>query len=245
MIISQSLCIGCGRCHPYCPSGAIGYQDLRSFVDQDVCYECGTCLRVSVCPVDALCEPPTVYEYPRAVRKFFSDPTSTHAVTGISGRGTEESKTNDVTHRCLDDEVGVAIETGRPTLGMGLRDIEKITRALAASGVHEIEPHNPFHSLIKDETTGDLQPELLDERVLSAIIELQIKRERLPHLLKVILKVAQEVDSVFCLDVCTTLEAGLTIPPAVLEMIREAGLSWRPNAKVNMGLGRAWEESET
>jgi len=245
MIITQSLCVGCGRCHPYCPAGAIGYQDLKSFVDQDACYECGTCLRVAACPVNALVEPDSVYEYPRAVRKFFSDPTSTHAVTGISGRGTEESKTNDVTRRCREDEVGVAIETGRPTVGMGLRDIEKITRALAASGIHKIEPHNPIHSLIKNEVTGDLQPELIGERVLSAIIELQIKRERLPHLLQVIKEVANEVDSVFCLDVFMTVEAGLTIPPTVLAMIDAAGLSWRPNAKINMGLGRAWEESDT
>jgi NAD-dependent dihydropyrimidine dehydrogenase PreA subunit len=244
MIISQEICVGCGRCQPYCPAGAIGYGDLKSFVDQDVCYECGTCLRSEVCPVKAIADSPHVYEYPRAVRKFFSDPTSTHEVTGISGRGTEESKTNDVTLRCGYGEVGIAVETGRPTVGMGLRDIEKITRALARSGIHEIEPHNPITSLIKDKTTGDLKPELLNERVLSAIIEIQVKRERLPHILRIIKEVAKELDSVICLDVFTIVEPSLSIPAEVLEMIREAGFSWRPNAKVNMGLGRAWERSE-
>jgi len=27
----------------------------------------------------------------------------------------------------------------------------------------------------------------------------------------------------------------------VLESIREEGLTWRPNAKINMGMGRSWE----
>jgi hypothetical protein len=122
-----------------------------------------------------------------------------------------------------------------------LRDIEKITRALARSGIREIEPHNPVISLVKDKNTGDLKPELLDERVLSAIIEIQVRRERLPHVLQAIKEAAREIDSVFCLDVFMVVEPNLNVPQVVLEMIREAGFSWRPNAKVNMGLGRAWE----
>ena len=49
------------------------------------------------------------------------------------------------------------------------------------------------------------------------------------------------MDSVFCIDACTMLDPGLTVPAEVLESIRAEGLTWRPNAKVNMGLGRAWE----
>ena len=52
LIIHQEICVGCGRCQPYCPAGAISFVDLVSVVDQDKCYECGTCLRVEVCPVD-------------------------------------------------------------------------------------------------------------------------------------------------------------------------------------------------
>lgn len=241
MIIYKDTCVGCGICQPFCPAGAIVFHDHRSTVDQDKCFECGTCLRIGVCPVDAIQEPANVYEYPRALRKYFSDPTSTHAVTGIEGRGTEESKTNDVTLRSGPGEVGIAIEIGRPTLGMSLEDIQKITRALARNGVREIEPNNPINSMILDPHTGDLKPELMNERVLSAIIEMKITRERLVDILRVIKEVIHELDSVFTLDVVTLLEPGLTIPADVLAAIESQGFSWRPNAKINMGLGRITE----
>jgi Fe-S-cluster-containing hydrogenase component 2 len=241
MIIHEEICVGCGRCQPYCPTAAIRYEGLKSAIDQDICYECGTCLRCAACPVDAIAESPGVNEYPRALRRYFSDPNSTHAATGIQGRGTEESKTNDVTLRCGPDQVGVAVEIGRPTIGASLLDIQKITRALARTGVHKIEPHNPIHSMIANEATGDLKPEMLGERVLSAIIEIQVKRDQLRSILRTLKEVAKEVDSVFCIDVFTILDAGLKIPEDILASITAEGLTWRPNAKINMGLGRAWE----
>ncbi len=238
MIIDKNICVGCGRCHPFCPAGAIYFEDIKSIVEQDVCYECGNCLRVAVCPVDAIAESPHVYEYPRALRKYFSDPNATHAVTGIQGRGTEESKTNDVTMRCGPGEVGIGIEVGRPTLGMGLRDIQKISRALARNGITEIEKNNPIHSMIQNPATGDLKPELLNERVLSAIIEITVKRDRLATVLRTLKEVAGQLESVVTLDVFTLLEPGLTIPREVQDIIKSEGFSWRPNAKINMGLGR-------
>jgi NAD-dependent dihydropyrimidine dehydrogenase PreA subunit len=239
MLIHKEICVGCGRCHPYCPAAAIYFEELKSAVDQEKCYECGTCLRSQICPVEAIEESPYVYEYPRALRKYFSDPVAPHALTGIAGRGTEESKTNDVTNRVGPDQVGIAIEVGRPTIGMDLTDIQKITRALARAGIHEYEPENPIHSMIQDLKTGDLKPELMGERVLSAIIEIQVKRDQLRHVLRTVKEVAREVNSVFCLDVFTQLGPGLRIPPEVLQTIESEGFTWRPNAKINMGLGRA------
>ncbi len=241
MIILEEKCVGCGRCQPYCPSGAIGYDGLKSRVDQEVCYECGTCLRSARCPVEALAVPPSALQYPRAVRTFFSDPVATHAATGIQGRGTEETKSADVTRRLPLEKVGVAIEVGRPTIGMSLMDVQKITRAIARAGKHKIEPHNPIHSMLANEATGDLKPELLGERVLSAIIELEVEREQLRGLLHTLKEVAREVDSVFCIDVFTVVGPRLTIPKEVLGSIRAEGFTWRPNAKINMGLGRACE----
>ena len=241
MIIHREICVGCGQCQPYCPAEAIVFDDLKSMVDQETCYECGTCLRSEICPVDAIAESPGVYDYPRSVRKYFSDPVTTHVTTGISGRGTEESKTNDVTLRVGPDKVGIGIEVGRPTVGASLRELQKVTQALAAKGIREIEPHNPVQSLIRDPATGELKPEVLGERVLSAIIEIQVKRDRLREVLRTVKEVAREMESVFCLDVFTILEPGLKVPRHVLDVIESEGFSWRPNAKVNMGLGRAWE----
>jgi NAD-dependent dihydropyrimidine dehydrogenase PreA subunit len=239
MLIRKDLCVGCGRCQPYCPAEAIGFEDAKSSVDQEKCYECGTCLRSEICPVQAIEESPYVFEYPRALRKFFSDPNATHALTGIAGRGTEESKTNDVTNRVGPDEVGVAVEFGRPTLGMDLANIQKVTRALAKVGISKIEPENPFNDMIQTHETGDLKPELMTERVLSAIMEFKVKRDQLAHVLRTIKQASREVDSVFVVDVYTRLEDEVTIPREVLETIEAEGYTWRPNAKINMGLGRA------
>lgn len=242
MIIYKEVCVGCRRCQPFCPAGAISFQDRKSVVDQDSCFECGTCLRVEVCPVGAIHESPHVFELPRALRKHFSDPCVTHAATGVGGRGTEECKTNDVSQRCGYGEVGIAIEVGRPTLGMDLKDIQKITRALAQDGIYEIEQNNPIHSMIHNPASGDLKPELLNERVLSAIIEMKVKRDQLPKVLRSIKKVIPQLDSVFTLCVFTMLGPHLTVPSEVLDLVEAEGFSCRPNAKINMGLGKAWEQ---
>jgi Fe-S-cluster-containing hydrogenase component 2 len=245
MLIRRDLCVGCGRCHPYCPAEAIHFEEMKSAVDQEKCYECGTCLRSQVCPVEAIEESPYVFDYPRALRKYFSDPNATHALTGIAGRGTEESKTNDVTNRVGPEDVGIAVEVGRPTLGMDLVNIQKITRALARAGISEIEPENPFNDMIQDHKTGDLKPALMGERVLSAIMEFKVKRPQLGHVLRAIKEAAKEVDSVFVVDVYTRLEPGITVPKEIIRMIEAEGYSWRPNAKINMGLGRAGKRKDS
>lgn len=245
MIIRQDLCVGCGRCHPYCPTNAILWAGLKSTVDQVTCLECGSCLRVGICPVNAIEEHPQIFEYPRALRKFFSDPVATHKATGIQGRGTEESKTNDVTGRVGPDEVGIAIEVGRPTVGMTLVDVQKISRALARNGITEIEECNPIHSMYADPKTGDLREDLLNERVLSAIIEIVVPHDKARAVLRTAKEVAKEVEGVFVLDIFSTLEPGLTIQPQILKLLEEEGLPWRPNAKINMGLGRVTDREQS
>jgi hypothetical protein len=110
---------------------------------------------------------------------------------------------------------------------------------MAKAGFTKIEPENPFNDMIQNYDTGDLKPELMGEKVLSAIMEFKVKPDRLGLALRTIKEAAKEVDSVFVVDVYTRCEPGLTVPREVIETIEAEGYTWRPNAKINMGLGRA------
>ncbi len=237
MEIDQKRCSGCGLCIPYCPAEAITLANKKASIDRDACLECGNCGRKLVvrCPKDAFYEEPGLYEGPRAVRKFFSDPTTTHAVTRIPGRGTEEVKTNDVTGRVRRGEVGIALEVGRPCLGAGMAEIQKVTMALAAQGV-VFEEHNPLTHLLADRRTGAISEEYLGEKVVSAIVEFTDRAERLPLLIETIKEVARDLDTVFSLDLITCFDEDGSIP--VLPALNRLGITPRPNAKVNLGMGR-------
>lgn len=229
-------CIGCGRCHPYCPAEAIRFFQGKSAVDEERCLECGTCRRSGICPVDAIHESPFVFDYPRSVRKFFSDPTTTHEQTKIPGRGTEEVKTNDVTGRFKPGEIGIGIEMGRPTVGASLREIEKVTMGLVRNGFTDFEERNPLTNLMADRRTGKMKEEILGERVLSAIVEIRIREKELPRFLRTLHKMADELETVFTLDLIVCLRDDLLIP--VRDVITEEGFEIRENAKINLGLGR-------
>ncbi len=76
----------------------------------------------------------------------------------------------------------------------------------------------------------------MNERVLSAILEVKAPLDKLPLILAAIQKVAPQIETVFSLDVITRLGDDGEIP--VLPAIAQAGFRARPNAKVNLGMGR-------
>jgi NAD-dependent dihydropyrimidine dehydrogenase PreA subunit len=233
MRIDQELCIGCGQCIPYCPVGAIISEDDVSQIDFDECVECGSCLRCADCPTDAIYQQEMAY--PRTVRSLMSDVLTIAEESKISGRGTEEMKTNEVTGRFKLGEAGVAIEVGRPILGTRLYDVEKIAMAVAKLGV-QFEPANPTTSMMADKKTGKFKKELLNEKVLSAIIEFCVKLEQLPQVFEILKKVAGEIESVFSLDLATRLAPDGSVPTA--PYVAQAGLWVAGNGKTNVGLGR-------
>lgn len=235
MRIDENTCTGCWECVPYCPVGAMLPEDGIVRVDEEVCLECGTCLRTAPCPTQSIYEPESVYEWPRSVRKVFSDPKAVHKETNVPGRGTEECKTNDVTGRVKRGRVGVAMELGRPGVGTDFHDVEKVAMAMAALGVH-FEPCNPLTGLMADRTTGKIKDDVMGERVLSAIVEIDAEIEQLPLVLETARSVAKEINTVFSLDVICRFDPDGSIP--VLPMLEELGITPRPNAKINIGAGQ-------
>ncbi len=235
MLIDEMLCTGCWECIPYCPVEAISEGDGVAVIDLDECVECTVCMRFAPCPSGAIQESPETSAWPRMIRREFSDPMTPHSTTGGRGRGTEEMKTNDVTGRVKRREVGIGMEFGRPGTGTRLSELEKMTKVMARIGVR-FEPHNPVTYLLADTSTGEMKPEVRNEKVLSAIVEIQTSADKLAEMIPMIQEVADQVDTVISWEIITRLEPDGGIP--ILEELARLGLSPRPNAKINVGLGR-------
>jgi ferredoxin len=263
MDIDKTKCVGCGNCHIICTMGVISLdEDGISVVNQDECVECGTCYRVlrnegywawfvravrkvlffsrlgyladaDLCPTGALTPPDLIW--PRILRAQFSNPTVVHPGTGVPGRGTDEIKSNDVTGRLRAGEAGIVVEIGRPGIGTFFRDVEKVAMALAPLEP-VFEPENPVTHLIADFKTGRMKEEVLDEKVLSAIIELKIDLERIPAFLQALETVQHEIDTVISVGAASRCLPDGTIPHEV--WVKKAGYPLSPNGKTNLGLGR-------
>jgi len=263
MEIDKKKCVGCGNCHAICTMGVIYLDgDGKSVINQDECVECFTCYRicrnegrrpwfvrairkilalfrlgylaeVDVCPTGAL-TPPEL-EWPRSVRAVFSDPTTVHPGTGVPGRGTDEIKTNDVTGRLRKGEVGLVVEMGRPGIGAYFRDIEKVAMALAKLKPH-FERNNPVTQLMVNPETGKVKDDVLNEKVLSAIIEIKTALDRIPEFLQALEKVSREVDTVISVGVASKCLPDGSIPHE--EWVEKPGYKLSVNGKTNIGLGR-------
>ena len=121
-------------------------------------------------------------KWPRSLRRALSDPQTIDDKTGISGRGTAEMKTNDITDRIKFGFVGFGIELGRPNIGTRFADVEKVAMAIASCGI-SFEEENPVTRLMTDRRTGKLQAEILNEKALTAILEGAVPVDRLEDLL--------------------------------------------------------------
>ena len=237
-VINKEKCIGCKICQTYCTVDAIVYdpEARKCYVDQDRCTECYVCIRQKVCPQDAI-ETTELDNFLKQFQHVMSDPVENHGVTGVTGRGTEEAKTNDVSGRVKKGEIGVCIDMGRPGMGVYLRDASKVAMAIAAVGA-KLAPaeHTPLAALMKDLKTGELIDECQDYHLLSVIVEAICKDEELKDVLEALQKVEKEIDTVFSLGLFMRVdENGET---NILDCLNELGIPQPYRGKVNVGLGR-------
>ena len=233
MLVNQEKCIGCGQCVPFCPAKAIVIEDKKAHIDQGLCYECGVCTIVGSCKFDALYYPEITG--PRANRYYYNNVLTKHPVTGMTGRGTPEMKTNELTNRFKRGEAGFGIEIGRPDVGATFRDVEKVAMALARIGV-KFEPGAPTTLQMVDTDTGKLDDAILDERIICSIIEFTVPTTKLAETLKTLEEVAQKIDTVFSVDLVTRAEEDGSLPN--VEIAKALGYEVRPNGKATLGLGR-------
>src|SRR5579863_5632880 len=264
MRINPDKCVACGNCTYVCPMGAIYIDPVikRATVDRNECVECYACFNglsqehlnptlvrtlrklfqlvrlrfdpePDVCPTAAFA--PEDLQWPRVVRRAFSDPRVPHESTGVQGRGTEEVKTNDVTGRVKEGEVGFTIEFGRPGVGVWFHEIQKMTWALARAGV-AFEKKNPVTSLMTDVPTGTLREDILGEKILSAIVEIKVPVERTEEIIRLVREVEKEVDTVVAIGVGTRCDADGE-ENVVAPILERMGYNLE-RAKTNVGLGR-------
>lgn len=251
MKIDQEKCAGCFNCAPYCPVNAIEYSGGISSINQELCLECGTCLRSDVCPTRAF----YIQElrWPRTIRAAFSG-TNYSGYSKVleknleprrgyedakywgGGRGTSEMKTNEITNRYHHGEVGVGVELGRPGVGFYFKDLEYVAKKLVSHGV-ELEPDNPVTKLF-DPETGEIKDEYKDiknERALSAIIEFKVKQEKAVETINILQDVSKEIETVFSVDIINRCKDG-TIP--LKTVLDAAEIEVAINGKTCIGLGR-------
>lgn len=240
MLINKETCIDCGLCVNRCPVSAI--KDDTSVgvqINLDDCVECGVCKRWNVCPTESLYQQELVY--PRTIRSTMSDVLTIAPESGISGRGTEEMKTNEVTARFKRGWVGIAMELGRPGVATRMYDVEKVAMAVASYGV-EFELQNPITSMMSDRNTGKFKEELLNERVLSAIVEFAVPEAQVPSIIQCIQEVTPQLDTVFSFCICSRVNEEGVAPH--VKIVEDLGLWISPNAKTNIGLGRPLAKEE-
>ena len=207
-------------------------------INEDECVECGVCLRESGCATGALFQPEM--DYPRILRSQFSDPKVLHPKTNGGGRGTEEMKTNELTGKIKPGYVGIMVEMGRPNVGCWFTDVQTVTTGLADLDI-TFEERNPTAYLFDDIKKGTFPEEVLQQKVMSAIIELRCTEEYAPVVLRRIRELAKKVNTCFSVGMISCFGDNYYFPGE--EICRRADWEPYPNGKLNIGVGRIVEEA--
>ncbi len=132
-------------------------------------------------------------------------------------------------------EVGFTVELGRPGVGVWFREIQEMAWELARAGV-AFEKRNPITSLMSDSSTGTIREDIMNEKVLSAILEIKVPVERTEEIVQLIHGVEKRLDTVVSLGVATRCDADGE-ERVVAPILERLGYKLE-RAKTNAGLGR-------
>ena len=133
------------------------------------------------------------------------------------------------------------VEFGRPGIGVLFKEVQKATRVLAVAGAR-FEEGNPVTQMMTNPTTGDIREDVLDEKVLSCIVELTTTIQDTVHTLNIIKEVCKAAETVVSIGVSTVCDENGSEP--LRDILTQQGYEtgW---GKLNLGLGRASNASFT
>jgi hypothetical protein len=126
---------------------------------------------------------------------------------------------------------------GRPGVAAYFRDLQKVTMKVVSLG-GDFASYNPVVALM-DKSTGALKEEVLNEKVLSAIAEFIVPREKaLDVLEKLLTFINAELESVATISVISRNDetGGHSFLRALEAHGKLYGYAVYPNGKVNIGI---------
>jgi hypothetical protein len=107
--------------------------------------------------------------------------------------------------------------------------------ALARAGVL-FEKRNPITTMMSDVSTGTIREDIMNEKVLSAILEIKVPVERTEEIVRLVHDVEKKLDTVVALGVATRCESDGE-ERVVAPVLERLGYKLE-RAKTNTGLGR-------
>ena len=90
---------------------------------------------------------------------------------------------------------------------------------------------------MSDVKTGKFKDDVLNEKVLSAIIEFSVPLEKLDQVFAGLKEVSQRIETVFSLCIASRVASERRSPDATRSCARNS-IWFAPNGKTNVGLGR-------
>jgi len=125
-------------------------------------------------------------------------------------------------------------------VGVRFSDIEEMTKILAKAGV-TFEKNNPITHLMINTTTGELRTDILNEKILSAIVEIKTTIHQVAQVLDIVEEVGERIDTVIAIGISTRCEDG---EDNILGPLLDDLGYYYARAKTNLGLGRVTNKIE-